>query len=104
MLEYEIGAFSVSIRCRLKGYLEELVFSGVYGPNLRSEVDGFLGELDDLKARRDLPWCIGGDFNLVRYSHKHKGEGSRDLRMSKFREFIERWNLIDGPLTGVKFT
>lgn len=40
--------------------IEEWVFFGVYGPTLRAEIEDFLGELDDLKGRWDLLWCIGG--------------------------------------------
>lgn len=45
VLEQEIGAFSFSIRCRLKREMEDWVFVGVYGPNLRSEVSDFLQEI-----------------------------------------------------------
>lgn len=68
------------------------------------EVEDFLGELDDAKAMWDLPWCIGGDFNLIRFAHEKKGEGSRDFKMDRFGEFIDRWSLIDGPLKGAKYT
>lgn len=63
MLEFEVGAFSISIRCRMVDGMEEWMFRGVYGTVLLGEIDDFLGELDDVKARWDLPWCIGGDFN-----------------------------------------
>lgn len=76
----------------------------VYGPVLNGEVDDFLEELDNIKARWNLPWCIGGDFNLIRYSHEMKDMMGRDTRMIKFRYFIDRWKLIDGPLKGSKYT
>lgn len=44
----------------------------------------FLGELDDIKARWDLPWCIGGDFDLVRFSHERKWMVCHDGKMYKF--------------------
>lgn len=50
MLEHEVGAFSISIRCRMVDDVVEWVFSGVYGPVLEEEVDDFFGELDDVKA------------------------------------------------------
>lgn len=56
VLEHEIGAFSIAIRCRLKWSVVEWLFVGVYGPVLGVEVDFFLGELDDIKACWDLPW------------------------------------------------
>lgn len=47
-------------------------FSGVYDPFSFSDVVDFLGELDDIMGRWDIPWCIGGDFNLVRFLLERK--------------------------------
>lgn len=46
ILEHEIGAFSISVLSRLQGGLEEWIFSGVYGPTLRGEVDDFLNKVE----------------------------------------------------------
>lgn len=90
VLEHEIRAFSIAIRCRLKWSAVEWVFVGVYNPVLGVEVDSFLGKLDDIKAHWDLPWCIGGDFNLVRFP-RERNVGSRwDASMRKFGAFIDR--------------
>lgn len=74
VLDHEIGAFSIPIQCKLVDELEEWVFSGVNGPTLYSEVEDFLGELNDIRACWDLPWCLRGYFNLIRFSHERKGE------------------------------
>lgn len=50
VLEHELGPFSISLRCKLKGKSDEWVFAGVYDPNQREEVNVFLTELDDVKA------------------------------------------------------
>lgn len=55
VLDHVLGAFLVSVRCRVKGQLDEWV----YGPNRRAEVSNFLQELDNIKALWDLLWCIG---------------------------------------------
>lgn len=103
VLVHEIGAYSVSIRCRLVGSFDEWVFSGVCSPTVAGDVVDFLEELDDIFARWNLPWCLGGDFNLVRYSHERKGDVCQDRKMALFGDFINRWRLIDGPLKGAKF-
>jgi len=40
------------------------------------EIDEFWGELDNMKAKWDLSWCLGGEFNLGRFSHEKKGNDS----------------------------
>lgn len=51
ILEHEIGAYLVSIRCKLINDMKDWIFSGVYGLVRWGEVDDFLNELDDIKAR-----------------------------------------------------
>lgn len=56
VINHEVDVFSVLICCKsLMGSLD-WVFNGVYGPNVMGEVDDFLRELDDVKARWNLPW------------------------------------------------
>jgi len=51
-----------------------------------------------------LPWCIGGDFNITRFTV----ERSRDVRFSvammEFSEFIYEQGLMDLPIAGGSFT
>lgn len=100
IIEHEISAYSISLRCKMIGGLRDWIFLGVYSPVLWGEVEDFLKELDDVMARWDLPWCIEGDSNLVCFAHKRKGEGSKDHKLDRFDEFVDRWSLIDGPLKG----
>lgn len=51
VLDHEIRAFSISVRCRKINGGEEWVFSGVYGPVLLREVEEFMGEMDNVRAR-----------------------------------------------------
>lgn len=75
VLEHEIRALSVSIRCKLRSFNKEWVFVGVYGPLRRKDVDDFFVELDDINGRWNLPWCIGRDVNSVRCPSERKGDG-----------------------------
>jgi hypothetical protein len=38
---------------------------GVYGPNDDVERRGLWEELAGLMSMWELPWCMGGDFNVV---------------------------------------
>lgn len=55
VLEHEIRVYSIMIRCRFNLLAVDCVFVKVYDPVLGGEVDAFLEELDDIKARWDLP-------------------------------------------------
>jgi hypothetical protein len=57
------------LSCKFKNVLDqfEWIFSGVYGPNVDREMGILWEELADLISWWDVPWCIGGDFNVVRF-------------------------------------
>ncbi|XP_028055237.1 uncharacterized protein LOC114259414 [Camellia sinensis] len=50
------------------------------------------------------PWCVGGDFNEIRYMGERKGCSSRDRGMKDFNEFVENMELTDLPLLGRQYT
>jgi hypothetical protein len=51
-----------------------------------------------------MPWCIGGDFNVVRFpSERSSGAGSF-AAMEEFSDFIFMHNLVDLPLEDGHFT
>lgn len=51
VLDYKMGAYSMSIHCKVVYEENEWVFVGVYSPAKSCEVDDFSIELDDIKAR-----------------------------------------------------
>ncbi|XP_077246168.1 uncharacterized protein LOC143886076 [Tasmannia lanceolata] len=67
MVEFWVGVFSVSIVLSDIQKKDRLTFSGVYGPVLRGEKKLFWEELDNVRSRWDFPWCVGGDFNEIRW-------------------------------------
>ena len=42
--------------------------------------------------------CCFGDFNIVRFPSKRRGETRLTLAMEKFFEFIKDLNLVDLPV------
>ena len=48
-----------------------------------------------------MPWCIGGDFNVMRFPSERHGADSFSSAMLDFSNFISKHNLIDLPLEGV---
>ena len=43
------------------------VFTRVYGPTVGFDRTEFFDELESEAFRWEAPWCIGGDFNIVRF-------------------------------------
>jgi hypothetical protein len=103
-LEDAVGQYSVS--CKFKTVMDqsEWMFSGVYGPNLDSERQGLWDELAGVKSWWDVPWCVGGDFNVVRFPEEKSHFTSFTQAMHDFSDFISAQGLIDTPLLGGKFT
>ena len=52
----------------------------------------------------EVLWCVGGDFNVVRFPSKHSGSASFIAAMREFSNFISEQGLIDIPLQGGSFT
>ena len=57
-------------------------------------------ELDSVRERWIVAWCVFGDFNIIRYPAERLGCTSFSPAMFKFSDFIERNFLIDLPLVG----
>ena len=103
-LEDAVGQYSVSCKFRTVMDQSEWMFSGVYGPNLDSERQGMWDELAGVKSWWDVPWCVGGDFNVVRFPAEKSHSTSFTQAMFDFSDFISSQGLIDTPLLGGKFT
>jgi len=52
----------------------------------------------------DIPWSLGGNFNLIRFLLERSTSGSLSWAMGEFSIFIDSCNLFDPPLEGARFT
>ena len=75
LLEVEEGMFTVS--CQFKNSVDGLrwVFTGVYGSVCRRDKEVFWEELGSIKGLWRDPWCVGGDFNMIRYPEERRRGG-----------------------------
>ena len=102
--EMEVGNYSVS--CRFKNVEDGFcwAFSGVYGPSVKVEKEEFLSELGAIKGLWNEPWCVAGDFNMIRFPTERSQGGRLSPSMRRFTEVIEELELRDLPLQGGMFT
>ncbi|KAG6649202.1 hypothetical protein CIPAW_07G196000 [Carya illinoinensis] len=82
----------------------EWAFVGTYGPNLDSERRRLWEELTGLIYLWEVSWCMGGDFNIVRFPSKCSGTHRHLEAMEEFSEFVFDLDLMDLPLLGGEFT
>ncbi|RVX21573.1 hypothetical protein CK203_002338 [Vitis vinifera] len=88
LLEAEVGNFSVS--CRFKNCEDDFcwLFSGVYGPSLMKEREDFWAELGAVRGLWSDPWCVAGDFNVVRFPVESSRGGLNNQSHSRLDRFL----------------
>lgn len=96
-----IGLFSIS--CLLISQAEKSPFliTTVYGPSAVAAQGRLWSETKEARSRwPDVPWIIGGDFNLTLVdSDRPGGRGGRDPGSRAFWDWTNDLSLIDmGPL------
>ena len=72
----------------------------MYGLVLGAERVSFLEELASVAFRWGHPWCVGDDFNIVRYSEERRGSHGNFSAMRIFNRVIDELQLVDLPLQG----
>lgn len=75
LIEHYVEKYLVS--CHFKNVDDgiEWTFSWVYGPNLDSEMSFLCDGIICIHSWLDIPWYLGGDYNVTRFSYE-RGEGS----------------------------
>jgi hypothetical protein len=76
----------------------------IYGPNNDIDRRVLWDELVGIMSWWEKPWCIGGDFNAIRYPSERLGDTRHSLAMMEFSDFIFEQGLMDIPLVGGQFT
>lgn len=64
----------------------------------------FWSELDSIRNRRRGPWCLGGDWNVIRYPTEKSSGSQITSDMLSFTDWINSQSLVDLPLGGTTFT
>ena len=98
LIGMEVGLFSIS--CRFKNCEDGFswIFSRVYGPTLKRYRELFWEELGAICGLWSDPWCIGGDFNMIRFPNESRRGGRLSSSMRRFSKVIDDLDLRDLPL------
>ena len=99
-LEVCLGSFVAT--CSFRNVDDGLVwaFVGVYGSNRGNLRRLLWEELAGLMSLWEMPWCIGGDFNVTLY-HSEGSGGARTRRaVTAFTEFTADQGHMNLPLSG----
>lgn len=89
----EVGEFTISCRFKNCEYHFVWIFTRMYGPTLGSKKEDFWGELGAIKGLWADPWCVGGDFSIVRFSWEHNGGNKMTSTMRRFLEVVKELEL-----------
>ncbi|GMP35227.1 hypothetical protein CsSME_00007763 [Camellia sinensis var. sinensis] len=76
----------------------------VYAPNDVIKRRKLWEALATLNQSYLSPWCIGGDFNEIRFRSERKGCSTRERGMKDFNDFIDKLELVDMQMLGRQFT
>lgn len=80
------------------------VAANMYRPNENLKRMNFWGFISFVRLHWDMPWCFGGNFNVVRFPHGKRGESVTSNILDCFSDFIKANEFIDLPFSGEKLT
>ena len=104
LLDWEEGQFSLS--CRLRNVENGVVwvFTGVYGPFTREEMECLWEEIGAIGGIWEEPWCLGGDFNIILSQSERSRQGRITSAMRRFAQVVDELGLVDLQLQRGSFT
>lgn len=103
-IEEVVGTFSIS--CKFKNVLDRFIwaFSRVHGPNADCERHYLWEELLRVFNWWEVPWCIGGDFNVICCPNERVGATRLTIAILEFLDFISDQGLMDILFAGGAYT
>ncbi|XP_026438068.1 uncharacterized protein LOC113336633 [Papaver somniferum] len=104
VIDFLLGAFSISVRCNYINDDFVWMLTSVYGPVHDFEKDQFWDELRDMRTIWDDPWVLSGDFNCTRFANERSEPQVITRSMRRFASLVRNHQLMDLPLVGSHFT
>ena len=96
-MDAEASRNYLSVVIQPVGDKEIYLVMNVYGPQRMDDKVKFIDSLVDLRSRfGDIPWILGGDFNMIKSLLEKKG-GTRTLNKDSlaFQTFMDSMKLVD---------
>ncbi|XVF71553.1 hypothetical protein PTKIN_Ptkin12aG0047300 [Pterospermum kingtungense] len=81
---------------RIKETNLECGFVNIYAPNEEAQRHAFWIDHSNLLSQYDIPWCLSGDFNVVKSMEDKIGSSYNRSAMEHFVDFIENLRHIAG--------
>eukprot|EP00253_Pinus_taeda_P005056 PITA_05056 len=106
IIDAEASRNYLSVVIQPVGDMDTYLVTNVYGPQRMDEKLRFLDSLMDLRERYvEMPWIMGGDFNMIKSLSEKKG-GTRTLNKYSlaFQTFLDTMKLVDIDLSNGLFT
>ena len=101
MLDYWVGSFSISALIRDMELNKEWIISSIYGSTVSAARGNFWRELDLIRSNWSGPWCLGGDFNIMRCLEDRLGGCHFSSDITAFYDWINSHALQDLQLHGL---
>ncbi|KAK2654131.1 hypothetical protein Ddye_013987 [Dipteronia dyeriana] len=83
---------------------KEIGFCNVYAASVESERKMLWNDITKTVNSFQVPWVVGGDFNVVLEASERVGLSCNEGSMRNFNSFLLIANVIDLPLQGMSFT
>lgn len=98
------GCYSISVLLEDLSNNSVWLVSPIYGPSDSGQREMLWRELDDIRSRWNGPWCIEGDWNIIRFPSEKLGCNRISSDMVSFSDWVNKHSLVDLPLGGATFT
>ena len=88
---------SYTLSYRFRNYADDFywIFTGIYIPTKREARENLWDDLGVIRGMWGDRWCIGGDFNVLRFLRERNREGRWMGAMRRFSLIIDELELKD---------
>ena len=98
LVDLEEREYSISCRFKNCGNGVVWVFTSVYGPVCSRDREDFWEEFGSIRGLWSEPWCVGVDFNMIKFLEERSRGGGLFASMRRFSEMLQDLELRDFPL------